>query len=226
MSKLIDDSSGAEGHGAPSLPQHQDAFNRKASRAVSAQDISQRLVVSTIYELPIGKGKALGGRMPSWLNVGLGNWQVNGIVTLSGGYPLAFSAANNAGIFNAVQRPNLVGNPAFEENRTTSERLLRYFNTAAFAQPAAFTLGNLSRTTDAVRSDGLANVDFALFKRFPFHLFGKEEQRIEFRAEAFNLFNSPQFGFPGTTLGQAGFGVIGTQANLPRQVQLGLKFVF
>jgi len=86
-------------------------------------------------------------------------------------------------------------------------------------------LGNASRTTDAIRSDGIANLDFAIFKRFPVKIFG-DGQRFEFRAEAFNLFNTPQFGFPGTTLGQAGFGIIGTQANLPRQVQLALKFVF
>jgi hypothetical protein len=224
-SKLIDDSSGAEGHGAPSLPLHQDAFNRRASRAVSAQDITQRLVVSHIYELPVGKGKALGGNMPSWLNVALGNWQLNGILTLSGGYPLAFSAANNAGIFSAVQRPNLVGNPVLPGDRSTTDQLARWFDPAAFAQPAAFTLGNLARTTDAIRSDGIVNFDFAVFKRFPMQLFG-EGQRLEFRAEAFNLTNTPQFGFPGTTLGQAGFGVIGSQVNQPRQVQLGLRFVF
>lgn len=225
-SKLIDDSSGAESHGAPSFPLHQDAFNRRADRSLSAQDISQRLVISNIYQLPFGRGKKFGGSWPAWVDAAFGNWQLNGIATLSSGYPLAFSAVNNSGIFAAAQRPNLVGEVSLGGERSKQDKLSRWFNTTAFAQPTAFTLGNVARTLGDVRSDGISNFDFSVFKGFPFKAFGAEQQRLEFRAEMFNIFNTPQFGFPGTALGANGFGVVSAQANIPRQVQLGLKFVF
>ena len=109
--KLIDDSSGTESHGAYVRPLHQDAYNRRADRSVSAQDVSQRLVVSYVYGLPFGRRRSFGRSWSSWLDGVLGNWQVNGITTFSSGFPLALTAANNSGIFSDAQRPNVNGDP-------------------------------------------------------------------------------------------------------------------
>jgi hypothetical protein len=73
-----------------------------------------------------------------------------------------------------------------------------------------------------VRADGVRSWDFSLFKSFPIH----ESIRAEFRAEMFNFTNTPNFAAPGQSFGSATFGVVNSQANLPRQVQLGLKLYY
>ena len=80
----------------------------------------------------------------------------------------------------------------------------------------------MSRTYTGVRMDKTKNLDFSLFKNFQI----TERFRLAFRAEAFNLTNTPVFGAPGTTVNGANFGIITGQSNTPRNVQLGLKLVF
>jgi hypothetical protein len=91
-----------------------------------------------------------------------------------------------------------------------------------FTQPAPFTFGNVSRALPDVRAPGLRNLDFSLFKS----LMVTERARVQFRAEAFNLFNHPLFGGPGVVFGNANFGVITTQVNTPRQLQMALRLDF
>jgi len=215
--KLIDDSVGVGAGGLESV--HMDAFNRRLDRSVSPQDISQRFVVSFLQELPFGRGKALGGQWPRTLDLVLGHWQFNGQVTLQTGVPLPLTAPNNTNGFSALQRPNVSGDATLPSDRPTSEKIAEWFNTRAFSQPAAFTFGNTGRTLPNVRAPGLRDSEVSLFKSFPFG----ENRRFEFRAEFFNLTNTPNFGTPGLAFGAGGFGVITTQANSPRQVQLGLK---
>jgi hypothetical protein len=93
----------------------------------------------------------------------LGGWQANGILTLGAGQSLVFStAANKTYTFGGGEHPNLVGNPVLSSGKSIYES----FNTAAFAQPANFTSGNLSRTFTAVRADWTRNLDASLFKNF------------------------------------------------------------
>ena len=92
----------------------------------------------------------------------------------------------------------------------------------AFAQPANFTSGNLSRTYTGVRADKARNLDFSLFKNFSL----TERFKLQFRAEAFNLTNTPVFGAPGTTVNGVNFGVITGQSNPPRNIQLAVKLLF
>ncbi len=215
--KLIDDSVGVGAGGLESA--HQDAFYRRAERSISPQDIAQRLVFSYLYDLPFGRKRRWGGSWPVAVSHVLGGWQINGIATIATGLALPITAQNNAGAFNSLQRPNIVGNPALSGSRSTSEKLAQWFSVAAFAQPAPFTFGNGPRTLPNVRAPGERNIDFSLFKEFPFG----EARRVEFRAEFFNLTNTPNFGLPGLNFGAGNFGVIGGQANAPRQVQFGLK---
>jgi hypothetical protein len=215
--KMIDDSIGVGAGGGNS--EHVDAYNRRLSRAVSTLDISQRLVLSFVQELPFGRGRRFGSTLPRWLDLTIGQWQVNGILTFASGLPLAITAPNTSGAFSLAQRPNIVGDASLPGDRSTAEKLREWFNTRAFAQPAAFTFGNGPRTLPSVRAPGDSNFDFSLFKGFQLG----ENRRLEFRAECFNITNTPNFAAPGQGFGSAAFGVIGSQANDPRQVQIGLK---
>jgi len=220
--KLIDDTSQTVNFLGPA-PEHQDVYNRRASRSVSPQDVSRRLVVSYVYDLPLGRGKRFGARLPRALDLMIGRWQLNGILTFSTGVPLAITnQQNNSQSFSAVQRPNVNGNPKLQGDRSTQEKLARWFDTTVFSQPAPYTFGNLGRTLPNVRRDGVRNWDFSIFKNLPV----TEFLRAEFRAEFFNCTNTPVFGVPGQAFGGAQFGIVSSQANSPRQVQLGLKFHF
>jgi hypothetical protein len=101
-------------------------------------------------------------------------------------------------------------------------RLGLYFNTSVFSQPAPFTFGNTGRTLPDVRGPGVNNFDFSVFKDFKL----VERVALQFRAEAFNLFNRVQFGFPNQSLSSGQFGVISSAANSPRQLQFALKVLF
>jgi hypothetical protein len=218
--KLIEDTSQSVGFLGPA-PTHQDVYNRRASRSLASQDISRRLVMSYVYDLPFGSGRKFGTGMPRALNVVAGGWQMNGIITFSKGVPLAISnSQNNSQSFSATQRPNVNGtSPALDSGRPIDQKLAKWFDTSVFSQPAAFTFGNLGRVLPNVRANGPHEWDFSLFRNFPI----REAIRAEFRAEFFNFTNTPMFAQPGQVFGNAAFGVISAQANSPRQVQFGLK---
>jgi hypothetical protein len=220
--KLIDDSTGTNIGSGGAAPEHLDTYNRRLDRAVSSQDVSRNLVASFVYGIPFGRGKRLGGGMPAFADKLIGNWQVNGIVTYATAPPLAITAPNNVNANTTTQRPNQLHDAALTSDRSTTARLQQWFDTSAFSQPAAFTFGNAPRTLPNVRGDSLKNLDFSVFKDFPFG----ERRAVEFRAEAFNLLNKTQFGAPGTTFGASDFGVVSSQANNPRQIQLGLRVIF
>jgi hypothetical protein len=106
-------------------------------------------------------------------------------------------------------------------NRSRSEQIAEWFNTAAFKENAPGTFGTLGRNTE--RGPGLATVDFSAFKRFPMPY--SERHKLEFRAEAFNLFNRVNLNNPNTTRTSPLFGRI-TSAAEPRILQFGLRYSF
>ncbi len=165
------------------------------------------------------RGKTWGSSLPAVADYILGGWQANGILTLASGQPLVFStAANNSYTFGGGQHLDVVGNPVLSSGKSIYE----WFNTAAFAQPANFTSGDLSRTFTGVRADWTRNLDFSLFKNFSL----TERFHLQFRAEAFNLTNTPVFSAPGAAINGANFGVITGQSNTVRSIQLALKLSF
>jgi len=97
-----------------------------------------------------------------------------------------------------------------------------YFNTSCYTAPPIFTYGNESRTDNALRTPGVANYDFALYKDTPIH----ENLTFQFRVEAFNLFNRVQFGSPNSILGNPQFGNITTDLNSPRLLQVAGRITF
>lgn len=184
-------------------------------RGRSFFDARHRFVASYVWQLPIGRGQAVGKEWSGVLNQVLGQWQVNGLVTLQSGLPVTPVLAtdnSNTGLF--TDRPDLVGNP-----NNGPKTVTQWFNTSAFAQPVQYSYGNAGR--DIIDGPSIKTVDFSLFKGFTV----TEDVRIEFRTEFFNLFNHPNFDPPGTTFGTPTFGVV-SSAGDSRQIQFGLKLLF
>ncbi len=197
-------------------PPYADFYNRAADYGPSGNDVRHRFTLNSVYDLPIGKGKKyLANNPASWV---IGNWSVGTLITLQTGPPTTvLTQTNTTNAFSAGgQRANVSG----DAELPTGERTLqRWFNTAAFSQPANFTFGNSAR--GILRGDGLANFDISILKNF----YIKEQKGFQLRAELFNAFNHPDFGLPGTTLNGPGFGVVSSARN-GRNIQLGLRFVF
>ena len=200
----------------------QNIYNGKGERSISSNDISQRLVISGVWELPFGRGKVFGKNWSRPLDAVVGGWQINGIASYQTGFPVSVTTQNtctNCG--NNVLRPNNNGQSA-ELSGSVAARLNKYFDTSVFSQPAPFTFGNAARTLPDVRGPGQQDVDLSLFKNF--HPI--ERLTAQFRAEAFNLMNQVVFGMPNGTYSNAAFGTITGVANSPRSIQFGLKLLF
>jgi hypothetical protein len=206
-SKAIDDLGPVQGQGAP-----QDPHNLRAERALSDNHIPHRLVLSYNYDLPFGKGKRYwgAGRV---VHAIVGRWSVGGITTLSSGRRLNLSVRGNPSNTGGPDRPDVLRDSKLPKRTRILER---WFDTEAFRANAPFCFGNAPR--NAVEGPGMVNFDFAVYKIFRL----TENVAGQFRAEFFNLANTPQFENPGGQLGSRNFGVI-TSAGPPRILQFGLK---
>jgi hypothetical protein len=200
---------------------HQDSYNIRADRALSDIDIAQRVVVLGIYDMPFGRSRRWGSNWSKPVDLALGGWQLNGIATFSTGTPLGISASNNAGIFNQAIRANSNGKSG-KLTGPVQDRLIAYFDKNVYSQPLAFTFGNMGPRLPDIRTDGTYNFDLSLFKNFH----PVERINVQLRAEALNAFNTPRFGSPNTSITSSSVGIITSQGNSPRQVQLGLKVLF
>src|SRR6185295_8033562 len=117
----------------------------------------------------------------------VGGWQVNGIYTWQHGFPITVTAQDLGGVLDTfgTNRANLVGDP-----KTSDPTIDKWFNTAAFAQPALGQFGDVGRNT--MRGPTTNNWDLALFKNFDL----PKDMKLQFRLESFNAFNHPQFDAP------------------------------
>ncbi len=198
----------------------QDNNNLRAERAVSGFDVPHRLIVSYSYDLPFGKGKTFLPDVGGFAGKLVSGWGVNGISTFQSGFPLTLGNSTNLTYsFGGGTRPNYVGGCDPTVSGSSQSKLTQWFNTTCFVAPPAATFGNLGRTLTAVRTAGIANWDFTLFKNTML----TERFQLSFRAEVFNIFNRVQFGPPGESLGTAQFGVVSSQVNTPRLVQFSLR---
>jgi hypothetical protein len=197
----------ASGGGAVGGPQSVTLFDE--SRGPSGFDVKHRFVLSYIWDLPFGKGHSLAdGTLGNAL---FGNWQFSGIVTLSTGRP--FTVFLNTGVNNgAPSWPNKVG-----DGRLDDASPEQWFDTTAFVAPPPNTYGDSGR--GVLYAPGTQTVDVSLSRTFPvFRTF-----RLQFRADAFNLLNSPQFGFPNAAIGSPTAGRITTTIGDNRSLQFALK---
>ncbi|MBI3679673.1 MAG: TonB-dependent receptor [Acidobacteria bacterium] len=220
FSKMIDDSSISSGNvswlgGSTSL---QNPLNRRLERALSAHDVAHRFIMSGAYELPFGRGRAIGSGVNRWMNYLVGGWEVSGFYTLQGGDPLQVSQSGGQ-LWNGTQRPNLIADPS--TTGRMQDRLNSYFNSSAFSRPDRDTFGTAPRYLN-YRGPRINTVDAALLKGFTI----REGQRFEFRLEASNATNTPIFGDPSTSYGSSSFGQITGAKVGSRNVQLGFKYYF
>ena len=206
--------------GSSSSPQ--DAYNLAAEYSLAVTDTPLRWANTASYYLPFGKGKMLFTNANKWTDLTIGGWQFNFTNVYQTGFPLTIyqSTNNNSILGTGVQRPNATGVSPNVPGSVES-RLNGYINSAALASAASYTYGNLARTIP-YRGPGMKNWDISLFKNFAI----TERFNAEFRAEALNAFNSPQFPNPNTKFGSASYGTITNQVNFSRLLQLGVRFFF
>jgi hypothetical protein len=200
----------------------QDLTNLRAEKSVSSNDTPHRLTFAAIYELPVGRGRAIGKNMNRIVNGAIGGWQVNTFVTFQTGQPLVFNDANNQ-LADGNQRPNINGKACADVSvDTVVNGAANYFNVGNFSHPGDQRPGNMGRYISDCRGPGIHNMDLGLSKKVEF----TETKYLEIRGDFFNALNTPPFGFPNTSFGSGNFGVINKQFNDSRHGQIGFRFVF
>jgi len=193
--------------------------------ALSQINLNQSFTGSVIYDLPFGRGKAIGSSMNAPANAILGNWQVTLIQRISTGFPVPLiDSSNQSGTsFNAGGNDNNYNRPdkvSGQNPKSANHGQHQWINPAAFAAPAPGELGDASRVP--ATGPDFVNSDFSAVKQFTL----AHEMGLNFRAEFFNIFNHTQYGAPISDINAPGFGAVNSSVNNPRLVQLALKLAF
>jgi hypothetical protein len=215
-SRSIDNASAIRSHDFDTLfPQN--SYNLAAEKALSSFHTAHRFVTSGLYQLPFGKGRR-------WMdqggvaNVVLGGWEFGSLLAIQTGFPITIATGTDRSNTGAgFDRPNLVGKANFEGDQRTTDK---WFNTAAFQLQPLGTFGNAGR--NIVIGPGLIQWDASLLKNFNF----TERTYLQFRFEAFNAANHPNWGNPNNNLSSSAFGrITGTRGTM-RELQFALKLYF
>ena len=198
-----------------------DAYNLALDRSISAHDLPQDFVGNAIWEVPVGKGRKFGNSMNKVANAVVGGWRFAVIARVGSGLPEQFQVPNGLGTYGfPVLRPNIT---SMSDLTNIDQTPSHWFNTAAVLAPTPYTIGSAPRWFGAVRMRGNRQADISLNKSWQL----LEKVRLQVRAEAYNLTNTPQYGGADTTLGDGGFGRVTSTTNIgPRQVQLGARLDF
>jgi len=221
-SKLIDDASSVFSTTVLSSPNSSsliaaDTFNPRLERDSSSGDMPNVLTANGTWKLPIGSGHSFASNRLT--KNALGGWELHGILTVQSGMPVTVTQATNNNSFAGfvLQRPNIIAKTSLPASQRTPAR---FFNTAAFSSAGTYTLGNASR--NPVRGPAYRDGDIALLK----HTALGEKVDAEFRAEIFNITNTPAFAQPNGSYGAAAFGSITSTATDPRVVQMALRLSY
>ena len=218
VSKLLTDSDTSQANAGMA----QDQYNRRLEKSIGQYDQTHALKLNTIYELPVGKGKKLlsGGGFTGSL---LGGWRLGAVQSYLSGFPLALTENNPlSAIFNGATRPWIttydgwrapISGSKFDPNKD------KFVNLAVFPAQPIGVFGNSTRYNPKLRGFPMFNENISLAKSFAI----TEKKHVDFRWEAFNLFNRTQFGNPVMNLNSSTFGVVSSQANTARQMQAALK---
>lgn len=198
-----------------------DNANTALSYSTAAWDIRHNFVTSFNYDLPFGHGMKYGGNMNKVADIALGNWHVNGILSLRTGQPYTLTSSGCL-VVNGGCGPELISggpNDAPPGGRNPS----MWFNTANFAPRGSQGLseGNVGLQTNT--GPPTRTLDFSIFKDFAF----TERMKLQFRAEGTNVANTPQFSSPDQSQSDANFGkVTSTQTGTERHIQFALRLQF
>jgi hypothetical protein len=211
------------GHTEPFVPGTiQDFYNPSADNSILSYDVRNYLTVAYVLNLPFGKGEPLLASANGVAGALVSGWGFDGVTTLESGFPVpltapATSLSTNFG--TGTPRPNVTAGCNTTNSGAEASRLQTWFNASCFAAPSTFGFGNEPRVDPNIRNSGVANSDLALFRNASLG----EKFSLQFRAEAFNLFNRVQFGSPGNQVGTSTFGVVSSQTNNARLLQFALK---
>jgi len=218
-SKAIDNAS--EWQGWEVSDTMRDYYNNRVDRSISAHDLPQNFVNALVYELPVGKGRKYMAEMHPVANAVLGGWQVSTVVRFGSGLPLGFTAPNTLANYGfQIQRPNVADLSTAAISNPSPDG---WFNRAAFTRPGTYEMGNLTRWVPNIRFGPTNHADLAILKNFRW----SESWKAQFRAEMFNMTNTPQFGRANTDISSGDFGRVSGTTNVgPRNVQLGLRVQF
>jgi len=214
LSKSTDNGSGIRTNGTDPL-NPQNSYCLSCEDGLSVFDQRHRFVTSVVYDIPVGPGRRYLSE-GALANV-IGGWKFTSVVTLGSGFPLTVSAGEDSANIGNCCRPNRVVGVSTELDNATVDK---WFNTAAYARAAQGTFGTAGRSE--VIGPGIFNCDFSMLKEIRF---GRRPY-LEFRAEAFNVLNHPNWGEPNTTLSNVAFGRISSTRGDMRQIQFGLKLIF
>ncbi|MGO8735326.1 MAG: TonB-dependent receptor domain-containing protein [Terriglobia bacterium] len=209
-----------------------DPNNLEIERSLSEYNIPQVLNVAYVYQLPFGRGRHWAANWNKWAEGFLGGWQTSGMWRFDDGQPLSVSTNGTEALPTYSQRADLIGqllvNP--RSKWFCSDPGCGYFSnqgpgqasTDVVTDPLPDTIGSAPRTLPNGRIPGTNTEALGVFKEIPLQKM-REGAHLEFRAESFNALNHPQFCGPNTNIDNGNFGVISSQCNSPREVQLGLK---
>lgn len=188
-------------------------------------NVPQRLVLSGVFVLPVGRGMKFGSNMSPFLNTVLGGWQLSTITNFYSGLPFTPTSSVNTLNGSGTQRPNRIGSGLLPHGQ---QSLAHWFDTSAFVTPAQYQFGNSGR--NILRGPDTKTSDISFFKTFRL---GKDVARdFQFRADIFNITNTPQFNNPGSAIGSPTAGVISSAGSpvtfqrTSRQIQLSGKIHF
>jgi hypothetical protein len=216
----------------------QNQFDPRSSRGLSEFDVTHRFGLSYVWEIPFGKGKRWGSDANPFLRGVFGNWQTTALFVARSGTP--FTVTVGSQIPGGDARPNVIGDPELPKSQRTVDH---WFNTAAFVPNCDVPLnpdntcpGNLlpgDASRGILRGPGYVNLDVGLMKFIKL----TETKRLQFRAEAFNVANTPHFFNPVESMQDPNFGKITEGAHTQsfgetqrtfsnRELQLAIKFEF
>ncbi|MBZ5560930.1 MAG: TonB-dependent receptor [Acidobacteriia bacterium] len=195
----------------------QDDYHLMNEKGISGNNLAHVLAFGWTYEMPFGKGKKFSSSSRA-ANAIIGGWQLNGLLQVTSGLPYGMYYCGdtaNVGRTDCYMRPNMVGNP-----KVSNPTISRWFDPSAFAVAANYTFGNSPR--NFLQTDGLFNLDSSIFRNFAI----TEKTSLQFRFEAFNITNTPTWGYPNTNIQSGSAGVIGGTRSTERQLQFALKLYF
>lgn len=219
LSKLITDADTYNAAGGAGNAQ--DQYNRRLEKSIGAFDQTHVLKMSTVYELPFGPGKRY------LTNTGVvghvfGGWRVSGIMTYMSGFPIALARNNPFPISNGVTRPVVASYDNWRapiQGSKFDPNVDKFLDRNVFPTQPSDQFGNITRYNPKVRGFPNFGENLSMAKSFRF----KESARLDFRCEAFNLFNRTVFGTGATNVNSTTFGVVTNQVNTARQMQVALK---
>jgi hypothetical protein len=193
----------------------QNAYNRDAQKGPADNNVPLRFAFGGVWDLPFGRGGAM--LRSAWVSHQLGNWQTSAIYEAQSGLPYTVNLSFDNANAGTTSYPNRICSGTLAH-----PNLAEWFDTSCFVAPASYMFGNEGR--NVLSGPGRNTIELALHRTFGIP--GWDAGRLEFRGEAYNTLNQPQFGNPGVTIGNPGAGVISGTAVANRIVQLALRLTF